>query len=147
MADGPLSTGCGHCHFGEYGDVRNLGLIAATLVCGCHTSAPGEQDGLPATPLFAGVSDLNYDEGERLIQERLQRQFPRGSSARQLSEYLGRQGLRIGQDHRDPLHFAGVASLRFGWSICGSQVRVRWTANAANELQTVDVLYGDTGCP
>ena len=125
-----------------------MGLIAAAVLCGCHVSAPSAQDELPATPLFAGVANLDYSEGERLLQERLQRQFPPGSSARQLSEYLRQQGLRIEMDRRDPVHNAGVAYVRFGESIiCGSEVSVRWAANAANELQSVDVMYGDTGCP
>lgn len=147
-----LSTHCGHCHFGEYGGMKRVGLIAAIILCGCLACAPGTQqeraqDGLPATPLFAGVENLDYAVGERLILERLQRQFPPGSSARQLSEYLEQQGLRTEGDRRIGSITRGVASLRFGWSICGSQVRVSWAANAANELQSVEVLYSDTGCP
>jgi hypothetical protein len=147
-----VSTVADTIHFGEHGGMRHIGLIVATVLCGCTAPGSGTQEeraqgGLPATPLFSGVANLNYAEGERLIQERLQRQFPKGSSARQLSDYLGQQGLRIERDRRNPVHDAGVASVRFGWSICGSQVRVSWAANAANELQSVDVLYSDTGCP
>ena len=113
-------------------------IIAATFVTvGCEPSA------LPATPLFEGVKD--YRQGTRLIQERLNARFPKGSSTAELKEYLAQQGLNIGEP--SPTATTGIASFKYSGSICGSQVRVSWKGDPAGRVESVDALFSDTGCP
>jgi hypothetical protein len=118
-------------------------LIVALLVAlgGCGHS------GLPATPLFVGVEGNNYAQGTRLIQDRLAARFPTGSSVRELKDYLEQQGLQVGPAARSSTPNRGVASFKYGGSVCGSQVRVNLEADAAGKVESIDALYSDTGCP
>jgi len=102
---------------------------------------------LPATPLLVGVEGKNYAEGTRLIQRRLQARFPKGSSERKLQEYLAQQGLKVERTARPSEPYSGVAYLRYGGPICGSQVRVIWSSDEVQKLQNIDAIFGDTGCP
>jgi hypothetical protein len=116
-------------------------MIALVGLSGCGHS------GLPATPLFDGVEGANYAEGTQLIQDRLQSQFPAGSSERKLTEYLRQQGLKVVRTTGSSGRISGEASVKYGSSFCGSQVRVNWTAGMTNKVESIDTLYADTGCP
>ena len=113
-------------------------LIAPLLIAlgGCEPS------GLPATPLFAGVEGHSYAEGSKLIQDRLSARFPPGSSVRELESYLEQQGL---QTSSTPT--SGVALFKYSGTVCGSQVRVSWEADAAGKVASIDASYSDIGCP
>jgi len=113
-------------------------LLVALSACG--------HSGLPATPLFVGVEGKNYSEGTRLIQGRLRARFPKGSSEGKLGEYLKEQGLRVERVADPSASISGVASIKYGSSFCGSQVRVSWTADAAGKIESVEAMYSDTGC-
>jgi len=71
----PLPTHCGHRHFGEYEGMKTLvGLIAATMLCGCHASTSATPNGRPvalaaATPWDAPVTPQGVG-----VQDRLPRQ-------------------------------------------------------------------------
>lgn len=106
--------------------------------------APG---GPPSTPLFSGVQGKSYAEGTQLIQNRLITQFPKGSSEAALEKYLKQQGLQIETNSRLPEPYAGLASVKYGGSICGSQIRVIWMAKEPGKVDRIDALYGDSGCP
>ena len=121
--------------------VRLSGILLLIAASACA------QFGLPSTTLFAGVEGKTYSEGTRLLQGRLQARFPIGSSERKLKAYLEQQGLRIETTAGQPEPISGVARIRYDAPICGSQVRVSWVADKANNIQSIDVLYGDTGCP
>ena len=114
-------------------------LLSALSGCG-HIS-------LPDTPLFDGIDDMDYSQGSRLIQGRLEAEFPKGSSDLKLLYYLEQQGLRVVRTEHSSASSTGVASFKFGGFICGSQVRVIWDADAARTIQSIHALYSDTGCP
>lgn len=112
-----------------------------SLLGACGPSGP------PSTPLFNGVQGKNYAEGTQLIQNRLTSRFPKGSSEAALKRYLEEQGLQIELNSRLPEPYAGVASVKYGGPICGSQIRVSWIANEAGKVDSVEALYSDSGCP
>lgn len=113
-----------------------IASVFATIGC--------EQSTLPATPLFKGVAD--YRHGTRLIQDRLNAQFPKGSSTAKLEDYLRRQGLDVGKHPATPT--SGVALFKYSGSfLCGSQVRVVWKGDPAGRVESIGALFGDTGCP
>lgn len=118
-------------------DIRWLIFASVFATLGCGPSA------LPATPLFKGVAD--YRQGTRLIQERLDARFPRGSSTAKLKEYLRQQGLDVGKP--SPTEASGLASFKYSGSVCGSEVRVRWKGDQAGRIESIDALFSDTGCP
>jgi len=115
-------------------------ILLAALVCSLIACGPS---GPPATPLFNGVEGKNYAEGTQLIQDRLTTRFPKGSSEAALRKYLEEQGLQIETNSRLPEASAGVASVRYGGSICGSQIRVSWLANEDGKVDRIDALYVD----
>jgi hypothetical protein len=108
--------------------------ILSIALMGCEATA------LPDKPLFLGVAGTSYKKGTALIQSRLQSRFAEGSDEQKLAYYLEQQGLRVDRTDR-------IASIRYGGSICGSQVRVNWTVNSAHSIVSIDALYSDTGCP
>jgi|KBSMisStaDraftv2_1062788.scaffolds.fasta_scaffold51109_3 hypothetical protein len=112
-------------------------IASAFATIGCEPST------LPATPLFKGVGD--YRQGTRLIQDRLNAQFPKGSSTAKLEDYLRQQGLDVGKHPTTPT--SGVASFKYTGSVCGSQVRVSWKGDSAGRVESIDALFSDTGCP
>lgn len=118
-------------------------LLAAlvSLLSACGPSGP------PSAPLFSGVQGKSYAEGTQLIQNRLTTRFPKGSSEAALKKYLEEQGLEIMTNSRLPEPYADVASVKYGGQICGSQIRVSWTANGAGKVDSIDALYSDSGCP
>jgi hypothetical protein len=116
-----------------------MALLIALSSCG--------RSGLPATPLFDGVQGTSYAQGTRIIQDRLTARFPTGSPEGKLRQYLKQQGLRIEPAPRSLTPNTGVASFKYRGSVCGSQVRVSWRADAAGRVESIDALYADTGCP
>lgn len=120
---------------------RSLLAALASLLSACGPSGP------PSTLLFSGVQGKSYAEGTQLIQNRLTTRFPKGSSEAALKNYLEEQGLQIETNSRLPEPYAGVASVKYGGPICGSQIRVSWMTNGAGKVDSVDALYSDSGCP
>jgi len=133
-----MALGCNMAHM-QTSAVRPIVFLIALAGCG--------HSGLPATPLFVGVDGSNYSQGTKLILSRLQARFPNGSSEGKLAAYLERQGLRVEQVERAPHPPTGSASFKYGSVVCGSQVRISWSADKAGKVQSIDALYGDTGCP
>ena len=117
--------------------------ILVALV-GCGSS---EHSGLPDTTLFVGVDGADYSQGTRLIQDRLTARFPPGSSVSKLRDYLGQQGLQVEPSAPSSTPKSGVASIKYGGPVCGSQVRVSWEGDVAGKVQRIDALYSDSGCP
>ena len=118
---------------------RIIPLLIALAGCGPSS--------LPATPLFAGVEGHSYAEGTRLIQHRLAARFPTGSPMQGLKGYLQQQGLQIEPTARSSTPNSGAASFKYNRSVCGSQVRVSWEADAAGKVASIDASYSDIGCP
>ena len=119
-----------------------LVLPALALLAGCSHS------GLPDTPLLAGIERQDYAAGSGMIEGRLRARFPAGSSDRQLAAYLQQQGLRLEPgEGASPGAITGRAVIREEGVVCGSQVWVDWTADAAHRIGRIDVRYTDTGCP
>jgi hypothetical protein len=118
-------------------------LVVSLLIAlsGCGPS------GLPATPLFVGVTGDSYAQGSRVIQARLDARFPTGSSVRDLKDYLEQQGLEVEPTARSSTQNSGAASFEYGGPLCGSRVRVVWESDGAGKIKRIDVVYGDTGCP
>jgi hypothetical protein len=117
-------------------------LLLLPLLIVLHGCGPS---GLPRTPLFAGVQGADYREGTRILQTRLEAQFPQGSSEPALAKYLAEQGMLV--ERGKPASATGVASFKTSGFPCGSQVRVTWVADSAHAIHSIDALYGDTGCP
>ena len=118
-----------------------LALLLPSFLSGCGPAR------LPATPLFAGVAVSKYSDGTKLIQDRLRSEFPTGSSQDRLVAYLSGQGLLVERPARLTPPASGLASFKTGGFPCGSQVRVGWMIDSVDSINTIDVLYGDTGCP
>jgi hypothetical protein len=117
---------------------RWLIIASALAAIGCEPST------LPATPLFKGVVD--YRQGSRLMQDRLNAQFPKGSSTADLEGYLRQQGLDFGKDPATPT--SGVALFKYSGSfLCGSEVRVIWKGDPAGRVESIKALFSDAGCP
>lgn len=114
-------------------------LLAGTVGC--------KQQGLPATPLFAGVEGSTFQQGSAMIQQRLDARFPKGSSARALAAYLEQQGLILVRPVGGALPTTGSAQAKVRGFVCGSQVRVDWKADKDQAVERIFALYGDTGCP
>jgi hypothetical protein len=118
-------------------------IIAAMIasLSGCSKS------GVPNDPLFAGVENSTYADGTKLIQERLQTRFPKGNPERGLKDFLTEQGFEVSYPAHQSASASRVASLKFGASFCGSQVRVIWEADAVGRIENMEARYTDTGCP
>jgi|GEM_PF-1553485 len=115
-----------------------LPLAAVLTACG--------QTRLPATPLFAGLDGTSYAEGTRLIKQRLLARFPNGSPERGLQAYLAQQGLHVEHVARPSEPDSGTAVFTYGGPVCGSRIRVIWSADGSGRIQNIDALFGDTGC-
>jgi hypothetical protein len=111
---------------------------------GCERSGHSR---LPDTPLFVGVEGADYSQGTRLIEDRLTARFPSGSSVRELRDYLRKEGLQVEPAAPSSTPNSGVASVKYGGAVCGSQVRVSWEGDAAGKVRSIEALYSDTGCP
>lgn len=116
-------------------------LLALT---GCGHSAP---TGFPATPLFVGIAGESYLEGTRLLQGRLDAQFPRGSAEHNLAQYLAHQGLSVERKGRPSGPVSGLATFKTVGAICGSEVLVDWAADSKGKIESINALFSDTGCP
>ncbi|WP_428679656.1 hypothetical protein [Sphingopyxis sp.] len=118
-------------------------VIVAMIVAlgGC-----GKSD-LPDDPLFVGVENLNYADGTKIIQERLQTRFPKGNAEQGLKDFLTEQGFEIRAQANQSASPSRIASLKFGAFFCGSQVRVIWEADAVGRIENIEARYADTGCP
>ncbi len=120
---------------------RILFAALVSLLGACGPSGP------PPTPLFSGLEGKSYAEGTQLSQNRLSKRFAKGSSEAALKKYLEEQGMQIETNSRLPEPYAGLASVKYGGSICGSKIRVIWMANEAGKVDSIDALYSDSGCP
>lgn len=124
--------------------MRGLALI--TLIFSLLSLTGCLAQGLPTTPLLAGLGGETYAQGTRDLQQRLNARFPKGSSPAALARYLEDQGLGI---DTGPIvgEWSGRASIRTSGIICGSQVVVSWAVDKAKTIQSLDAMYADTGCP
>jgi hypothetical protein len=114
--------------------------VAVAGLAACASNKP------PDAPLFAGIDQVSYADGSAMIQRQLDARFPKGAPAKSLAAYLVEQGMTVEQRAGSATTTAGVAQVRFGASVCGSQVRVTWEAGVDQSIRKIHVLYSDTGC-
>ena len=92
----------------------------------------------PRTPLLGRDLPSNFDEGERVFDQRVKAQFPVGIAESEVVDHLLRQGFRM--NPASPLDRCGSASIRQGlviqklWS-------VRWRATEGR----IDEIWGVYG--
>lgn len=118
-------------------------LVAAICLSGCrvvHKEAP-------LTPLFEGLDRAaNGGEGaERMLRERLLRQFPLGTQDQNLAEFLRTQRFEVERRHvpenvANP--FRGEAKQYVGPLIGHSLISVHWRADAQGRLTEITTWYG-----
>jgi hypothetical protein len=118
-------------------------IVAGLLLTGCSGQ------GLPATPLFAGLSRQASDhDREQLLARRIYARYQVGRPEGDLPAYLRSQGMAVDRKvvagAEDP--FAGVARIEQGIGICNRVGLISWRANPAGVLRELNVSYNVEHC-
>ena len=110
---------------------RWLKIIAAGVALGLAGVLAGHllDPGKPA--LIAGLSG-SWDERNRDFEQRVARQFPRGSSVAALRSELARQGFKVGE---------GRAQWERSSFPCRDFAEVRWQAQAGKLVSTAASIF------
>ena len=110
--------------------------------------ACGNSETFPRTELFEGITEGDYDRGQRLLRQRIESRFKVGDSEEGLEAFLRSQGLNTRRNETSeapgtPIYGEAVATHE---GPCDQIVRVNWRADHQRIIRELVVSYSSEGC-
>lgn len=124
--------------------VMSMIIVASVLLV---TASRGSKR-FPPTPLFQGITNGDYEAGQRLLRQRIEKRYWVGRTEVGFESYLKSQGLatrRMTNSAAPDAPIYGEAEVR-DTGICDQVVRVNWRADAQRTLSEIVVSYSSVGC-